>query len=106
MAIYKAYKNPYYVTLGDSINDNIDRIRNDAYGMIIDRYHGRQLNFDDSDNQLLADIDAATVKIIQAVKRWEEKNCCCCDVSPAVDEKFNAEISKTKTYPPYLDHEK
>lgn len=106
MAIYKAYKNPYYNTLGDSVNDSIDRIRNDAYGMIIDRYHGRQLNFDDSDNQLLADIDAATVKIIQAVKRWEEKNYRSCDPVPSVDENYNAEIPKIKTYPPYLDHEK
>lgn len=95
---YKKVETGCYKTFGDEINDNIDNIRVNAYAMILDRYHGRSTVFDDSDDQCLADIEQATVKIIQAVKRWEQKNCCCC----APEAKYG----DVKTYPPYLDHEK
>lgn len=66
--------NAYRRTPSTEINNCIDDIRINANAMIIEKCHGKEWVLEDSDSQLLAAIEEATLKIIKAVEKWENKN--------------------------------
>lgn len=74
--------NAYYRTPINEIANSIDDIRINANALIIEKCHGKEWVLEDSDSQLLAAIEDATLKIIKAVEKWENVNYgSCCDAT-------------------------
>lgn len=101
----------YFVTPSDIIIDSVDDIRKAAYATVADRYHGKDMKMDDSDEQFLAGIEEACNKLRTEVERWTMRNCCCCtpNLSLAqrqVDVDYAKAINGIKNFPPYLDNPK
>lgn len=87
----------------DIIIDRIDDIRKAAYATVVDRYHGKDMKMDESDEQFLAGIEEACNKLRTEVERWT------IDLSLAqrqVDVDYAKAINGIKNFPPYLDRSK